>query len=153
MCKQSLLKCIFYMIILSTFSTHILHKQKLFHDHFTGCSPMELWNQPGNTTFLIESSFRNDTSQYPTCVDGSIGSIDFKDMRLNTFTVAYYDGTTTGSRACFVCDENNGFDLNTTTINVRVCQSDATWSGVPMMCGMLCTSIDIASTCTYGQMQ
>ena len=117
---------------------------------------MELWNLPANNTFLRDSSSRNDTAQYPACVDGSIGSVELKDIKFNTITVAYYDGTTAGSRACFVCDERSGFELNTSTINVRVCQSDTTWSGIPMMCGMLCMllrSIDIVSTCTYEQMQ
>lgn len=117
---------------------------------------MELWNPPATTTFLRYSNFRNDTAQYPACVDGSIGSVGLKDIRFNTFTVAYYDGTTAGSRACFVCDRSSGFVLNTSTINVRVCQRDATWSGIPMMCGMLCMllrSIGIVSTCTFEQMQ
>ena len=50
-------------------------------------------------------------------------------------TVAYYTGITPGSRACFVCDENIGYELNTTT-NGRTCQSDATWSEGPITCGM-----------------
>ena len=56
---------------------------------------------------------------------------------LNTATVAYYDGTTPDSTACFVCDEKSGYELNATTTNERVCQRNATWSGNAMLCGML----------------
>ena len=39
----------------------------------------------------------------------------------NTATVAYYTGTTPGSRACFVCDEDSGYELNKVTAE-RNCQ-------------------------------
>ena len=54
---------------------------------------------------------------------------------LNTATVAYYTGTTPGSTACFVCNENSGYELNTTTTTGRICQSDGMWSGSPIVCG------------------
>ena len=97
---------------------------------------MELWNlSTTNTTFLRDVSLLDDATQYPSCVHGSVGSVVLKDIRLNTSTVAYYTGVTPGSRACFVCDENSGYELNTTT-NERICQSDATWSEGPITCGM-----------------
>ena len=101
-----------------------------------GCSLMELWNlSTTNATFLHDVSSLDDAAQYHSCVHGSVGSAALKDSRLSTSTVAYYTGTTPGSRACFVCDENSGYELNTTT-NERICQSDATWSEDPITCGM-----------------
>ena len=97
---------------------------------------MELWNlSTTNTTFLRDVSLLDDAAQYHSCVHGSVGSAVLKDIRLGTFTVAYYTGITPGSRACFVCDENGRYELNTTT-NERICQSDATWSEDPITCGM-----------------
>ena len=97
---------------------------------------MELWNlSTTNTTFLHDVSLLDDADQYHSCVHGSVGSAVLKDSRLSTSTVAYYTGITPGSIACFVCDENSGYELNTTT-NERICQSDATWSEDPITCGM-----------------
>ena len=104
-----------------------------------GCSLMELWNlSTTNTTFLRDVSLLDDAAQYQSCVTGSVGSVALKDTALNMVTVAYYTGITPGSRACFVCDENSGYELNTTT-NERICQSDATWSEGPIKCGMYVT--------------
>jgi len=101
-----------------------------------GCSLMELWNlSTTNTTFLRDVSLLDDAVQYHSCVTGSVGSVALKDIRLSTSTVAYYTGITPGSKACYVCDENSGYDPNTTT-NERICQSDATWSESPITCGM-----------------
>ena len=97
---------------------------------------MELWNlSTTNATFLRDVSLLDDATQYHSCVHGSVGSAVLKDSRLGTSTVAYYTGITPGSKACFVCDENSGYELNTTT-NERICQSDATWSEGPITCGM-----------------
>ena len=112
-----------------------------FHllDHFTGCSLRELWNlsAAGVTLLPNVSSLGDAAAQYPSCNVGSVGSVVLRDNRLNTATVAYYSGTTPGSRACFVCDESSGHGLNT-TITERVCQNDAAWSGSPIICGTLC---------------
>jgi len=56
---------------------------------------------------------------------------------LNTATVAYYTGTTAGSRACFVCNNGSRYAPNTTISNERVCQNDGRWSRAPVVCGML----------------
>ena len=120
---------------------------------------MELWNQTiSNATFSPNVSVLDDATQYPSCDNRSVGNVVLRDTTLNTATVAYYTGTTTGSRACFVCDESNGYELTinvgdvcnegsecepNTTINERVCQSDATWSGSPITCGMLCMAVFI----------
>ena len=95
---------------------------------------MELWDLSGanNSTLLHNVSLLDDAAQYQSCVTESVGSAALKDTTLNIATVAYYNGTTPGSMACFVCD---GHELNT-TINERVCQTDATWSGSPVTCGM-----------------
>ena len=77
--------------------------------------------------------------QYPNCDAEIIWS--FVHTRLNTATVAYYNGTTPGSRVCFVCDEINGYVLNT-TFNERYCQSDGTWSTGPTICGTLFIRFD-----------
>ena len=93
---------------------------------------MELWNLPAPGVV-----FRNAAAaaRYPICINGSVGSAVLVNTTLNTSTVAYYNGTTSGSSACFVCDEGN--ELNTTAPNTeRVCQNDATWSGSPITCGM-----------------
>ena len=97
---------------------------------------MDLWNlSTTNATFLRDVSLLDTAAQYQSCVTGNVGSAVLKDTALNMVTVAYYTGTTPGSRACFVCDENSGYALNTTT-NERICQSDATWSEGPITCGM-----------------
>ena len=97
---------------------------------------MELWNlSTTNTTFLRNVNLLDDAAQYQSCVTGNVGSAVLKDSRLNTSTVAYYTGITPGSRACFVCDENGGYERNTTS-SERICQSDATWSENPVTCGM-----------------
>ena len=107
----------------------------LFNDHFTDCFPEELWNLPDTDFAFLSDLSSLDAAQYPSCDDGS-RSVGLMDNRLNTATVAYYSGTTTGSRACFVCDESSGYALNTTT-SERVCLSDGTWSGSPIICGTL----------------
>ena len=85
---------------------------------------------------MSDVSLLDDAAQYPSCDDGSVGSVALRDTTLNTATVAYYNGTITGSRACFVCNNINGYTLNTTT-SERFCQSDGTWSGSPLICGTL----------------
>ena len=109
----------------------------LFNNHYTDCFLEELWNLPDTRfAFLSDLSSLGDTAQYPSCDNSSIGSVVLRDNRLNTATVAYYTGTTTGSRACFACNESSGHALNTTT-SERVCLSDGTWSGSPIICGTL----------------
>ena len=115
------------------------------NDHFTDCFLGELWNlQDTRFAFLPDVSSLNDAAQYPSCHNGSIGSVGLMDTTLNTATVAYYNGTTPGSTACFVCDESSGHALNTTTIE-RVCLSDGTWSGSPIICGTLQNICDLLS--------
>ena len=98
-----------------------------------GCSLMELWDLSStNAIFLNDISLLDNAAQYRSCVTDNNSSAVVKDTALNITTVAYYNGTTPGSRACFVCDE---YELNV-TINERVCQTDATWSGGPITCGM-----------------
>ena len=105
---------------------------------FTGCILMELWNLPATgSTFLTDISLLNDVIQYPSCDAGSVGSVVLENTALNTATVAYYTGTTPGSTACFVCDENSGYEPNTTTTAERVCRSDGSWSESHIVCGML----------------
>ena len=115
---------------------------------------MNLWNlTTTNTTFSPDVNLLDDATQYPNCDNISVGSAVLVNTTLKIATVAYYTGTTTGSRACFVCNNHSGYELTTdvgnvcddgnecepnTTINERVCQSDATWSGSPIICGMLC---------------
>ena len=97
---------------------------------------MELWDLPtAGFTFLANVSSLNDTAAwYPSCDDSSVESAVLLDTTLNTAIVAYLTGTTPGSRACLVCDEDSGYGSNTTSI-VRVCQNDGTWSGSPITCG------------------
>ena len=105
--------------------------------HFIGCSPRDLWNLPAaDATFLPDVSLLDDAAQYPSCDDSSVGSAVLVNTTLNTATVAYYSGTTPGSRACFVCDDDSGYKLNKVTAE-RNCQNDGTWSGSPITCGML----------------
>ena len=109
------------------------------------CLLMELWDLPAaGTTFLTDVSSWNDAAQYPSCINGTVGSGILVNTTLNTATVAYYTGTTPGSKACFVCDEDSGYELNTTK-NERVCRSNGTWSGNFMTCGML--SIELLKCC------
>ena len=98
---------------------------------------MELWDPPAaDANFLFNVSLLEDAAQYPSCVDGSVGSAVLVNTTLNTATVAHYTGTTPGSRACFVCDKSSRYEL-ITNINERVCQSDGTWSRSPTICGMI----------------
>ena len=95
---------------------------------------MELWNLP-----VIGLTFQNlldSAVQYPSCINESVGSVVLKDTTLNTATVAYYTGVTPGSRACFVCDESSGYAPNITITSERVCRSNGSWSGSPIICGM-----------------
>ena len=108
----------------------------LLHDHFTGCPLAEIWIQSSSNLPDVRSL--NDTAaRYPSCDNSSVGSAVLENTTLNTATVAYYNGTTPGSRACYVCDEDNQYELNS-TITVRVCQNNGLWSGSPIICGMLC---------------
>ena len=96
---------------------------------------MELWNLSAEATFVPDISLLNDsTARYPSCDAGNVMSAALKDTTLNTATVAYYSGITPGSFVCFVCDENNGYEANA-SMNMRVCQSNATWSNSPIVCG------------------
>ena len=106
----------------------------LLHDPFTGCKQTELWNLPAaGATFLSDVSLLDDTAAlHPTCDGRSVGSAVLVNTTLNTATVAYYTGTTAGSRACFVC--NNGYELNTTT-SERFCEGNGLWSGNYIECG------------------
>ena len=97
---------------------------------------MELWDLPtADATFLSDVNLLNDSAdQYPSCDAESAENVVLANIKLNTATVAYYDGTTPGSRACFVCNNGSEYELNTTT-NSRVCQRNAIWSGNPIICG------------------
>ena len=107
------------------------------HVHFTDCSPMDLWNMNATgATFQSNVRLLNEATRYQSCGDGSVGSAVLENSTLNTATVAYYTGSTPGSIACFVCDENSGYALNATS-NMRVCQSDGTWSKSPTTCSEL----------------
>ena len=99
---------------------------------------IELWDLPAaGASFLSDVSLLGDAAaRYPSCVNDSVRSAVLNDTTLNTATVAYYSGNTSGSSACFVCDENSVYELNT-TIKERVCQNNVTWSGSPTVCGML----------------
>ena len=116
----------------------------MLHDHFTDCSLEGHRNQSiAGTTFMTDvSSLDYAAVHYPNCDAEIIWS--FVHTRLNTATVAYYNGTTPGSRVCFVCDKNNGYVLNT-TFNERYCQSDGTWSTSPTICGALFIRFDFPS--------
>ena len=95
---------------------------------------MELWNLSAtDANFLPDVTILNDAAQYPSCDNGNVGSVILVNTALNTATVAYYTGTTPGSTACFVCDGSSRYEL---TANERVCQSNSTWSGSPITCGM-----------------
>ena len=101
---------------------------------------MELWNLPAaGFNFLPDVSLLEDAAQYPSCDDRSDTATNMSaalyDTTHITATVAYYNGTTPGSMACFVCNNGSGFKPNTTTME-RFCRSDALWSGSPIRCGM-----------------
>ena len=115
------------------------HLHEKFCAHITDCSPMELWNLSATeATFLLDVSLLNDSAaRYPSCDAGHVGSAVLKNITLNTATVAYYSGTTPGSTVCFVCDETNGYEQSA-SMNIRVCQSNATWSNIPIVCSKLC---------------
>ena len=105
-------------------------------NHFTGCSLQELWNLPAavDIVFLPNvNSLGDAAANYPNCDDRSVGSVVLKNTTLNTATVAYI---TSGSIACFVCDEKSGYELNTTT-NERDCQRDGTWDKSSTICGRI----------------
>ena len=111
------------------------------YGHFTDCHITELWNLPAaDATFMSDVSLLDDTAQYPSCGDRSVESVALVNTTHNTTTVAYYNDITPGSIACFVCDQDSGYTLNTTT-SERVCQSDGTWSGSPTVCGKLCICV------------
>ena len=111
----------------------------------TDCSLEEFWSPPAaNAAFLTDVSLLEDTAHYPSCDGGSVGSAVLKNTILNTATVAYYTGTTPGSTACFVCDVDSGYN---TTTHERVCQSNARWSGSPIICGTLSTTSNLNCTC------
>ena len=116
----------------------------------TQCSLMNLWNLPASAfTFLPDVNLLEDATQYPSCSNtSSAGSAVLVDRILGTATVTYYTGTTPGSRACFVCDENSRYMPDTTFIE-RVCQSDATWSRSPIICGMLVITNTFVSFCIF----
>ena len=109
----------------------------LLYGHFTACNITELWNLPApGVTLLSDVSLLNTSAaRYPSCNDSSVGSTVLENTTLNTATVAYYTGVTSGASACFVC--NDGYELNTTTTDERFCQGNGLWSGNPTICGML----------------
>ena len=95
---------------------------------------MELWDlSAAGVTLMSDVSLLDDAAQYPSCDDESVGSAVLVNTTLSTATVAYYTGTTAGSTACFVCDRNSGY----TPTAERTCQTNGTWSGNPIICGML----------------
>ena len=110
----------------------------MLHDHFADCSLEELKNQStAGAIFLTDASSLDDVAaQYSSC-DTGIRLLDTRlDTRLDTATVAYYNGTTPGSRVCFLCDKSNGYALNT-TFNETYCQKDGTWSRNSTICGTM----------------
>ena len=106
----------------------------MLHDRFTDCSLEELKNQStAGVTFLTDASSLDDVAaQYLRCDTG----IRMLDTKLDTATVAYYNGTTPGSRVCFICDKSKGYALNT-TFNETYCQKDGTWSRSSTICGTM----------------
>ena len=113
------------------------HDQKfLLYDHFTDCNQTKLWDlRADDAKVLSDVSLLNDTAaQYQSCDEGSVGSVVLVNTTLNTVTVAYYNGTTPGSRVCFVCSD--GYELNTIT-NERFCEENGLWSGNYIVCGTL----------------
>ena len=103
---------------------------------------MELWDLPaaGFTIQTDVSLLGDEATKYPSCDDEGVGSVVLRDTTLNTATVAYYTGNSTGSRACLVCDAESGYAPNTTN-NERDCQTDETWSRSSIICGMLVLSL------------
>ena len=104
---------------------------------------MKLWDLPAaEVNFLPDVSLLNDSAaQYPSCINGSVGSVVLINTALNTATVAYYTGTTPGSTACFVCVVSGGYELNSSTIE-RFCQNDGIWSGSSIICGTYVIQIE-----------
>ena len=116
---------------------------------YTGCFLDELWDLSATSaTFLSDVRLLNDADQYQSCGNRSVVLNDTR-----TATVAYYNDTTPGSRACFVCDQNSGYTPNTTTTAERVCRSNGTWSGSPIVCGMLLVCVCIVATCIHAEPQ
>lgn len=113
------------------------------NDHFTDCSLEGL--RTGATFMTDVSSLDYAAVQYPSCDAEIRWSFVLLDTKLNTTTVAYYNGTTPGSRVCFVCDKSNGYVLNT-TFSERYCQSDGTWSRTPTICGTLFIRFDFPNS-------
>ena len=114
----------------------LYNKTNLLCDHFTDCSPRQLWNLPATGfNFLTDVSLLDNAVQYQSCDVGSVGSAVLNDTRFNTATVAYYSGNTPGSSACFVCNNDSEYELNT-TMSVRFCRSNGTWSKSAITCGM-----------------
>ena len=62
-----------------------------------------------------------------------MGNLTLTDNRTGVVTVVCYDGTAPGSAASIVCDQGKGCAPNTTG-GERVCQTDTTWSGYPVIC-------------------
>lgn len=115
-----------------------MYQYSCLHDHLTECSLEELWNLTATSaTFLPDVNLLDDATKYSSCDAGSVGSAALINTRLNITTVAYYNGTIPGSEVCFVCEESSGYELSTATPYKRVCESDATWSRSPILCGML----------------
>ena len=108
----------------------------MLYGHFTACNITELWNLPvAGATFLTDVTLLENAAQYPSCNDSSVGSAALVNTTVNTATVAYYTGITSGSMACFVC--NDGFELNTTITDERFCKRSGLWSGNSIVCGTL----------------
>ena len=131
-------KCVLHIRSLITVGIHNgIYRVSCFHldDHYTGCFLTELWDLPAADAIYL-TDVDASAAQYPSCGDGSVGSVALMNTTLNIATVAYYTGTTPGSRACFVCDESSGYELSTTTIAERFCQHNGLWSGSPTVCGM-----------------
>ena len=123
-----------HLFILSSLLVKYTYK---FVRSSSDCSPMELWDLPANGfSFLNDVSLLDDATEYPSCDDGSVGSAVLEQTTHNIATVAYYNGNATGSRACFVCNNGSGYELNTAT-NVRICQTNGLWSGSSIVCGTL----------------
>ena len=115
----------------------------------TDCFLENLWDlSAAGANFLPDVSLLENAAQYPSCDDSNVGSVVLRNTTLNIVTVAYYNGTTSGSMACFVCDESGGYAPNTTTTAERVCRSNGTWSGSPIVCGMLlvCVCVCVVAT-------
>ena len=116
---------------------------------YTDCFLNELWDlSVAGTTFFSDISLLNDSAaQYLSCDPESVGAAALNDNRVDTATVAYYTGTTAGSRVCFVCDKDNGYSTSMNeqhpTTSERVCQTNGTWSGSPIICGTFNETCDV----------